>query len=240
MSYNGSIRKMIVLFGNIFNNIEINRDNNAKIKIPITYASKEKFVARLNSSNTNSIENETVKIETVLPRMCYNLVDMQYNSQLRTAGTNYTVLSGYKKYNPVPYKFMFELSIFTRNQSDLFEIIENILPYFGPSFCTRLKESMNDKVVFERDINVTVSSISADLQVEGDFKERRRIEWTIMFELDGWLSIKPVLNTGEIRTIILDFYGNDVQLNAERAKIEVIPDGVSKDDWKGERVITYE
>lgn len=235
---------MIVLFGSVFNDIRISTYNNGDIvgdkKIPITYSSKEKFIARLNSNNTNAIDNETVKIETILPRMCYNLVDMQYNSQFKTASNNFTVIKGLKKFNAVPYKFMFELSIFTRKQSDMFEILENILPYFGPNFCTRLKEYIGTELHFERDINITVSSISPDLQIEGDFKERRRIEWTIMFEMDGWLSAKPTENVGEIRSIILDFKGSETVVEYDKAVIDVEPIDVTKEDWKGLRTIKYE
>ena len=53
--YHGIMKKMIIVFGNLFNNITIQRrDSNSNliqyIKVPITYAPKEQYLAKLNVS----------------------------------------------------------------------------------------------------------------------------------------------------------------------------------------------
>ena len=50
--YHNSLRKIVVAFGTIFNNIQIHRkDSNGKvvqsIKVPLAYSPKEKFITRL-------------------------------------------------------------------------------------------------------------------------------------------------------------------------------------------------
>ena len=72
--YNQSLRKLIIAFGQVFNNIVIQRTNKtggvtARIKVPLAYAPKEKFMVRLDQqANLNSRE-----FATSLPRMGFEI-----------------------------------------------------------------------------------------------------------------------------------------------------------------------
>ena len=51
--YNESLRKIIVAFGTLFNNVQVRRkDSNGNavqsIKVPLSYGPKEKFLVRLD------------------------------------------------------------------------------------------------------------------------------------------------------------------------------------------------
>ena len=55
--YHGILRKYVVLFGTLFNNIYINRQDKTgetiqTLKIPLSYGPKEKFLARLDGDPT--------------------------------------------------------------------------------------------------------------------------------------------------------------------------------------------
>ena len=48
--YNGSIRKMVVAFGSLFNKIDIDRTESTgtkHIRVPISYSSKEKYLTNI-------------------------------------------------------------------------------------------------------------------------------------------------------------------------------------------------
>ena len=52
--YNQSIRKYIIAFGNLFNDIVVRRINNAgevvqSLRVPIAYGPKQKFLVRISS-----------------------------------------------------------------------------------------------------------------------------------------------------------------------------------------------
>ena len=52
-SYNQTLRKMTIAFGQIFNNIQIKRKDSSDnviqtLKVPLAYAPKEKFLTRLD------------------------------------------------------------------------------------------------------------------------------------------------------------------------------------------------
>ena len=69
--YHESLRKVVVAFGTIFNNIIIHRTNSSgdvvqKIKVPLAYSPKEKFIARLDQQ-PDLVQDRRVAV--TLPRM---------------------------------------------------------------------------------------------------------------------------------------------------------------------------
>lgn len=265
--YNSSLRRYIVLMGDLFSHVQIARqreDGLKYIKVPISYASKEHFMAQLgkftsiqtavpdpNQCSKEELMAAKAKIETILPRMNLHLVDMMYNGQYKTAIQNRT-LAQYQnndprkpisQFAPVPMKMIFELGLYTRNQDDMYQIIEQIMPYFQPHFNTTITEIYTNEVKFERDIRIVFQSLAMDETIEGDALSKRRLEWSIMFEVNGWL-YPPVSDlNGEIRTIYLDFFANSKELapegNFESVDSEVTPREVEEEDWDGKSVQTY-
>ena len=128
-------RKYVILFGNMFNNITLKRINRAtnveveRIKIPIIYAPKEKYIARLRSDPDLNRE-----IQVALPRMSFELQSFTYdptrkqNSLLKKATplSNSQVSS---QYVGVPYDLTFDLHVYTRNIDDGTHIVEQIIPW---------------------------------------------------------------------------------------------------------------
>lgn len=250
--YNSSLRRYIVLLGDLFSHVQIARwreDTGLKyIKVPITYASKEKFLSQLGKWTAIQSTENKAKIETVLPRMNLHLVDMQYNAMYKTSQLNRT--KSYKtpskitsQYNPTPIKMIFELGIYTRNQDDMYQIIEQIVPYFQPHFNTTITELYDKDTSFNRDVRIVLQSFSQDEAVDGDNIARRRLEWSLMFEVNGWLYPPVAEVDGEIRTIYLDFFANSKELtpegNFESVDSEVTPRDVQHENWDGSSKQTY-
>ena len=78
--YNQSLRKLIIAFGQVFNNIVIQRTNKtggvtARIKVPLAYAPKEKFLVRLDQQS--SLSNREFAI--TLPRMGFEISSIAYD-----------------------------------------------------------------------------------------------------------------------------------------------------------------
>lgn len=79
--YHKTLRKITIGFGTLFNNIYTERRNAndnviERIKIPITYGPKQKFIARQDASNPDLIHN----FEMQLPRMGYEMVGVSYDN----------------------------------------------------------------------------------------------------------------------------------------------------------------
>lgn len=241
--HNSSIRRYTVLLGDLFSKIYITRVRGGKLeyqRVPITNSSKEKFMVDLkNKINKINSENNIAKVETILPRMNMNLVDIMYDPTKKTSIHNRTS-NEYKQpslYNPVPYKFIFELGIYARYRSDMYQIVEQILPYFQPHFTTQITELHGNDITIDRDINIAIQSVMPDESVDGAVGDRRHIEWTLMFEMTGYIYPPSIEITNQIRTIYLDFFGNSKEMADENVfesvDFQVNPVDVDEEDWDG-------
>ena len=81
--YHGSIRKLVVGFGSIFDEIYISRKNaddteEKKIKVPISYGPKEKFIRKIRELDESTDGRKSV--ESILPRMSFEISSMAYDT----------------------------------------------------------------------------------------------------------------------------------------------------------------
>ena len=189
---NNTIRKYVIYFGSLFNNVWLQRDNDARevvqtMKVPLNYGPKEKFLARLEGN-----PNLDRPIAITLPRMSFEIINFAYDPsrKLTTIGRSKTVNPDnsdqmFYQYNPVPYDIEFSLYIMVKNQEDGTRIVEQILPYFTPDFTATL--NVNPQMGVKYDVPLTLNSIQQQDTYEGDFIERRSIVWTLNFTMKAWM-----------------------------------------------------
>lgn len=199
--YHRSIRKVVSLFGTLFNDIEIirfDKDNSPKerFKVPLSYGPKEKYITRIESD-----PNLTKSINTLVPRISFNLDSLSYDpsrkqiSTLRNFSAN-TNSSLKTQFAPVPYNFEFSLSIFVRNTEDGTQIIEQILPFFTPDFTVNVDfiPGMDQKY----DVPIILNDVTYTVDYEGDFSTTRVINWDMSFSVKAYLW-PPIKNADIIR-----------------------------------------
>ncbi len=207
--YHQIVRKTIIAFGTLFNNIYVRHETQEgvtaqEMKVPLAYGPSQKFLARLEQQPDL---NKMVAI--TLPRMSFEMTDIAYDAT-RKSGITQTFKaldnrdSKLKKvYMPVPYTIGFELSIMCKLNDDALQIVEQILPYFQPSFnlTVDLLESIGEK----RDIPIVLSDISFQDEYEGDYATRRALIYTLRFEAKTYL-FGPVAESSEglIKKVIVD------------------------------------
>jgi hypothetical protein len=209
--YFSLIRKYVILTGTLFNNIRITRtDKNGTqtslLKVPITYAPKDKMLALVIQDT--AIDRQTATIP--LPAISFEMGRMQYDGTRKLNTITKSVvkdadnLNKFKyQYNPVPYNIEFKVYIYAKNAEDGTKIIEQILPYFTPDWTTTV--NLIPEMNVTMDIPITLNNISYSDNYEGDFKERRAIIWTLDLVLKGYL-YGPVRKSGIIKFINLNFY----------------------------------
>ena len=160
--YHEIIRKTIVSFGTLFNNIYIkHEDKNNNIvdetKVGLSYGPMQKFLAKLEQQ-----ADLQKPIAITLPRMSFEMISLQYDPSRKTTVTQTfkacTEDGDVKKvYMPVPYNIGFELSIYSKLSDDALQIVEQILPFFQPSF--NLTVDLVDSIGEKKDIAVVLDSI---------------------------------------------------------------------------------
>jgi hypothetical protein len=203
--YHEIFRKTIISFGNIFNNIEIhhtNNDNNTVsiIKVPLAYGPIQKFLARIEQD-----PSALKPVKMTLPRMSFEFVGLNYDASRKVSTTQtFITNTGKKVYMPVPYNMQFEVNVITKLNDDALQIVEQILPYFQPSYnlTVKLVEPINEK----RDIPIILDSVSFTDDYEGDYSKRRSLVYTLRFTAKTYLfGPIPSSSTGIIKKVTLDY-----------------------------------
>lgn len=184
--HHNTLRKYVILFGTVFNNIFVTRQNTIgetiqTIKVPLSYGPKEKFLARLEGNP--DLDN---KVAMTVPRISFEMTTFQYDPDRKLNTLNRKFKNNKAQYQPVPYNITFQLSILVKNAEDGTKIVEQILPYFTPEWTAsvHLIPDMEDD---PWDIPIILNSISTEDTYEGNFETRRAIIWTLEFTLKGYL-----------------------------------------------------
>jgi len=78
--YHSHIRKAIIAFGTIFNNIVVQRKNSEgeyvqSLRVPLAYSTKQKFLARIASIPTTDPASTAI----TLPRIGFEITGLNYN-----------------------------------------------------------------------------------------------------------------------------------------------------------------
>ena len=240
--YHQIIRKTVIAFGTLFNDIHVQHDDGAgnvisDIKVPIAYGPRQKFLARI----TQQAElNKATQI--TLPRMSFEITNISYDSA-RKAGITQTFKAidsedgdkMKKVFMPVPYNLGFDLNILVKTQDDGLQILEQILPFFQPSFniSIDLVKSIGEK----RDIPMVLTNIAQQDDYEGDFSTRRALIYTLSFTAKTFF-FNHIAKTPEglIKKVQLDYYSDTNTRTASRVqRYTVVPK--AKKDYNDDDVI---
>lgn len=205
-AYHRIIRKIVVAFGNVFNNISIARYDASGVEqehflVPIVYGGKEKYVSRLEGDP--SLDK---KVQVTLPIMSFEMTDMSYDAS-RKLNTNQKIThpsrsqgSALAVYNPVPFNFDFELYAYVRNIEDGAQLMEKILPYFTPDYTVSV--NLVPEMGIVKQLPLILNDVSHEIDYEGDYNSKvRTVIWTLRFTVKGYL-YGPVSEPKIIRSSI--------------------------------------
>ena len=213
--YNETIRKTIVAFGSLFNDINITRKNAEGtavqyLKVPLAYGPKQKFIIRLEGD-----PNLDQKVAITLPRIGFEINGLDYAPERKLnriikkrkvqGATDDKLKSMVTQYSPVPYNIGFELFVMARNSDDGIQIVEQILPFFQPEYTVSIKEVPEMDTI--RDVPIVLNSISYEDTYEGDFTTRRAIIYTFNFTAKTYV-YGPVLTSKQITKAEVKTYDN--------------------------------
>ena len=228
--YHEIVRKTIVSFGTLFNSISIRHNDSSggtysELKVPLAYGPSQKFLARLEQQ---ADLNKPVGI--TLPRMSFEMNNVSYDPSRKTGVTQTFKASDgnniKKVFMPVPYNIGFELNILAKLNDDALQIIEQILPYFQPSF--NLTVDLVKAIGEKRDIPIVLDSINFQDDYEGDFSTRRALIYTLGFTAKTYL-FGPVAESSEglIKKVQIDYTADTDTKNSKReVRYTVTPDPV--------------
>jgi len=218
--YHQTLRKYVIVFGNMFNDLTVSRidsDNNTlqTLAIPISYSPKEKWLARIRGN-----PDLTAQLQTVLPRLAFEITGFEYDGTRRLQSTTRNVAvnsNGSFKYQrtPVPWNINFALHSYVRNADDGVQIMEQILPFFGPEWTNSV--NLIPEMGIKMDVPTILNGMNIDDTYEGDYENRRALVYTYNFTMKCWFFgpvRTPANDGGIIKRTILNFHSMDTNLKA--------------------------
>ncbi len=207
--YNEILRRTVIGFGTLFNDITIKQENST-IRVPLAYGPTQKFLARIEQSPDL---NKPTAI--TLPRMSFEFVGLTYDASRKVSTTQQFIVTDpedskeiKKAYMPVPYNMQFELSIMTKLNDDALQIVEQILPYFQPSY--NLTIELVSELKEKRDVPIVLENITMQDDYEGDFSSRRVLLYTLRFTAKTYLFGPTTSATKDIiKKASISYYSGD-------------------------------
>ena len=235
--YHESLRKIVVAFGTIFNNINIQRKDSSgnvvqSIKVPLAYSPKEKFIARLDQQ-PDLVEDRRVAV--TLPRMGFEISGISYDpsrklnrmgtiKKVRSTATDGKIMN--KQFNPVPYNISMNLYSFTSSAEGGLQIIEQILPFFQPDYTVTIKAIPSLNIV--RDVPIILNNVNYEDTYSGDFTTRRAVVYTLGFTAKTYL-YGPISQQRVIKETQADMYTDTDQSSKREQRIVVTTDPTNAD-----------
>ena len=236
--YNKHIRNTIIAFGTIFNTIGVRRYNSdgeavSSLRVPLMYAPREKFLARLQQQTELGSGSEE-KVAITLPRLSFEMTGFSYDpsrkinkmQKFKTAKTT-DDKNVFTQFAPVPYNVNINLYSFCANSDDSLQILEQILPFFQPDYTVTFIESQTMDI--KRDIPFVLNSVDYEDTYDGDFTSNRRIIYTLSFTAKIYL-YGPITKGAVIRKVSADLYDKmNTENPSRKERVTITPNPTSAD-----------
>jgi hypothetical protein len=230
--YHGTIRKIVSVFGTLFNNINVVRkDGSGNVvnitRVPLAYGPRQKFLARIDEQPNLDADKVAIK----LPRMSFEISGLIYDTAIKTNRTytipldqitnNNTSIKDVVR-NYAPYRLSFQLSIIAKNQDDALQCLEQILPHFQPEYTVTIKDL--DTYTNTTDVPFVLTGVTMSDEYDGEFTQRRAIIYTLDFETKLRF-YGPVTQKKVIKAMDIDLGARSIGI--QKTKSVVVPENAS-------------
>ena len=219
--YPRTSRGVLVALLDMFNGIQVyNYDNNGTpvsvIDVPLKFGPSEKyhqFDLQMKAGK---------KYYPKIPSLLMTLDNVTYDSGRATSVNEMRsfynpalevsyVDDFWQDVQPAPYNYSYSLEVRTESMDHLFQILENILPFFNPSNHLRVKEF--DFLNLERNLAVYLEGTNMEYPKEMSEEESRYFNATISLNVHGYM-YRPIDMAKVIKYIKKTYYYDNN--NAER------------------------
>lgn len=219
-----------IAFGDLFNNLKVqvvdttvSPNKIIEKRVPLSYSHKLHWYLRKYQSLPDDFN-----VSTTLPRMVFsfNGIDAAYgergtNKFERIVGdVNWTNEMTTWMQHCTPYTFIFTLSIWTKYQSEMNQLLEQILPFFNPSRNIHVKEIPILNIY--RTCRISLGAIAQEHAVEFESESGDRIlNYSMDFQIDGYMY--PPIQQSALPTNLLMRYYDSQNIQITETHINELP-----------------
>lgn len=227
--YYGGIKKSIISFLDVFNDIHIAKFNSSGtatkyVEVPIKFMPKQKWYEWMND----------LKHEKRYPMIGAELNGIEYDPE-RVAGAqeriNISVGEESISYtpNPIPYNLTFTLSIATEHQNEQDQINEQLLPFFAPYVYTKINVP---ELNISWDMHIVFDGASIETEIDIPEDDYKSVIWRHNYTAKTYL-LKPSDSIANIRKIVHKFYMSEESWN----NINSLTDSLSGEGTQSEELL---
>lgn len=227
--FNDTMSIYTIAIGSLFNNLKVQRINKTKdpveikeIDVPLNYYNKMHWYYK-----TYKTFPDKTNINKVLPRMAFSLDNLNPDNDRQTNKFETLKFEGDISRDvrdwcqtAVPYKFGFTLSIYTKFQTELNQLMEQVLPFF-PAKSRDLHIKEVPILNIYRSVKVELTGLSPQINVDYSDNGHRVIQFDMNFDLDGYL-YPPIKEQKIIKYVDFNLYLSIVSGNYQNEQEIVI------------------
>lgn len=182
--YNRTVKRAVIAFGTLFNNIVIQRTYKSGktkvIPVQVAYGPREKWLELSKKKNQQFLQK--------LPKITFEATTLNYdvnrklvsNNKVRNIRQTENGMVVDSNLVPTPYNLNFTMFIQAKTLDDGWQIIEQITPFFTPAYTLKVKDSSS----IENEINmpITLTSVTWTDDYQGGPSDARLIEFSLEFD----------------------------------------------------------
>lgn len=213
--YPRTFRKILIAFLDMWNNIEVYNYTSATsndvvkiIPVPIKFGPADK--AYLFNVQQDSGKKYIQKV----PSIAVSIGSVSYNSDRATSVNELrefynpeiqvqNIDSFWQDVIPSPYDITFNMEIYTESLDHLFQIYEQILPFFNPTNYLRIKEF--DFLNLERNLRVELTSTDTEYPSNMTEEEIRYYTGKMSFNIHAYM-FRPIDYSSVIKYIKTNYF----------------------------------
>jgi hypothetical protein len=210
--YYQTSKSFITAFGSIFSDIVVEKNNADGTKaqsyeVPIDYAPKNKWLIMIQERP----DYTTNQVQLTLPRLAFEITNMK-PAMTRKIGFNGTYSCGNnldgsrtRIYNPVPYDLVVNLYALSRDNEDMLQIVEQIIPFFQSTLVMNIN-LLPEYNIF-KDIPISLMDVTTSDNYTGAVDEQRLVETSFTFNVPIYF-FGPIANKQNIISeVIINMHG---------------------------------
>lgn len=184
---------------------EARRDSGESVGVGFIYAPKQRVIEDiLNQSRALTLPVISISVASISRdnERVFNKVDGHYVSTSAEADTLRKIPQ------PVPINLVINMSILSRYQADIEQIISNFVPYCDPYIVVSWKLPTTEDTTYEREIRTIIEwsgALSMQYPIELSNSQLARVVCDTTFTIKGWLFKQIDSSTNKIYKITSNF-----------------------------------
>lgn len=209
--YNSSLKNLTIAMMSLFNNINVKKyDDNGieskNIKVPIKFGPQSKYYQKRTQDAAGQRYYIQLPVLSIVPN------GFSFNPARSVSSKEQRSLLNPEQYEnpedflvdmmPSPWDVNFSVGIRTESFQDFSQIIEQIIPFFAPSVYLRVKEF--NTINLERDIKVTLNSLTPEFTESMESEDRREVNGTLDFTAEAFF-YGPITSAAIIKKITTQY-----------------------------------